>query len=217
MSTRAITVGSGDDVRPRRRRGRPRGQDSAVVREAALRAAVELIAQQGYAATSMAQVAAAAGVSPSGLAHHYPSKNALLGAVLDHRDAEDAVDSRHDGGPWAAFDRLVEVARRNTGRRRLVALYMTMIGEAVAPEHPAHDWMVRHYEGVLGQLRDQLQADRERGLLREDAPIEPIARSMVSLMDGLQVQWLLDESVDMPAVLAQNVEAVKRAWGTGAE
>ena len=46
------------EARPARRgRGRPRGQDSAVVREDALRAAIDLIARQGYVATSMAQVA----------------------------------------------------------------------------------------------------------------------------------------------------------------
>lgn len=201
---------------PRRRRGRPRGQDSAVVREAALRAAIDLIAQQGYAATSMAQVAAAAGISPSGLAHHFPSKSALLGAVLDHRDAMDTYVVTDQDAPWISFDHMVHVARLNTGRRRLVALYMSMIGEAVAPGHPAHDWMMRHYEGVLGQLRDQVEADKARGAVRPDAPSECIARAMVSLMDGLQVQWLIDESVDMPAILAEHVAMLKRTWGTDA-
>lgn len=74
----------------RRRPGRPRNQDSAVIRERILLAAVDLIARQGYAATSMAQVAEAAGVSPSGLVHHFGSKKALLGAVLEHRDAVDS-------------------------------------------------------------------------------------------------------------------------------
>jgi len=46
---------SAREPRPGRRRpGRPRGQDSSVVREAALRAAIELIADHGFAATSMA-------------------------------------------------------------------------------------------------------------------------------------------------------------------
>lgn len=84
------------------RPGRPRGQDSAVVREAALRAAIELIAEHGFAATSMAQIAEAAGISPSGLAHHFPSKNALLGAVLDHRDEMDRLGEDDADGPWGS-------------------------------------------------------------------------------------------------------------------
>ena len=135
------------EPRPGRRRpGRPRGQDSSVVREAALGAAIDLIAEHGYAATSMAQVAEAAGISPSGLAHHFPSKAALLGAVLDHRDSIDTLPAAEGAGAWAVFDGLVELARVNAGRRQLVALYTTVIGEAVGPDHPAHDWMLRHFE-----------------------------------------------------------------------
>jgi AcrR family transcriptional regulator len=167
-----------------------------VVREAVLRAAIDLIAEHGYAATSMAQVAAAAGISPSGLAHHFPSKAALLGAVLDHRDA---IDTLPEGtGVWGVFDGLVELARVNADRRQLVALYTTVIGEAVGPDHPAHEWMLRHYELSLALLSDAVREGQSVGEIAEDAPAMHIARTTIALMDGLQVQWLLDPSVDMP-------------------
>ncbi|MEO2097182.1 MAG: helix-turn-helix domain-containing protein [Brachybacterium sp.] len=203
------------EPRPGRRRpGRPRGQDSSVVREAALRAAIDLIAEHGYAATSMAQVAEAAGISPSGLAHHFPSKAALLGAVLDHRDATDNVPVSEDAGTWAVFDGLVELARINAGRRQLVALYTTVIGEAVGPDHPAHDWMLRHFEVSLALLEDAVREGQRAGEIAADAPARHIARTTISLMDGLQVQWLLDPSVDMPAELHLHVAELKRRWGT---
>lgn len=207
---------SAQDTRPARRRpGRPRGQDSAVVRDGALRAAIDLIAEQGYAATSMAQVAEAAGISPSGLAHHFPSKAALLGAVLDHRDAMDALPPPEgEEGPWDAFDQLVVLAGTNMERRQLVALYTTMIGEAIAPAHPAHGWMRRHFDLVLELLRETIRTGQERGLVRQDAPVDRLARETIALMDGLQVQWLLDPTVDMAEVMAQHVEELKRTWGT---
>ncbi|WP_262426562.1 hypothetical protein [Brachybacterium sp. Z12] len=37
---------------------------------------------------------------------------------------------------------------------------------------------------------------------------------MIALMDGLQVQWLLDPEFDMGAALAEHVEELKRTWGT---
>ncbi|MFC0675475.1 TetR/AcrR family transcriptional regulator [Brachybacterium hainanense] len=197
----------------RRRRGRPRGQDSAVVRDAALRAAVDLIARQGYSATSMTQVAEAAGISPSGLVHHFPSKAALLGAVLAHRDEIDSDPTEPDGRPWAAYDHLVRVAGLNMRRRGLVMLYTSMIGEAFGPEHPAHEWMMRHYSSVLEVLIEGMRADQERGVVRADAPREMIARSVVALMDGLQVQWLIDESLDMEAMMRIHVDALKTIWG----
>lgn len=203
------------DPRPGRRRpGRPRGQDSSVVREAALSAAIDLIAEHGYAATSMAQVAEAAGISPSGLAHHFPSKAALLGAVLDHRDASDTIPAPEGAGPWGVFDGLVELARVNAGRRQLVALYTTVIGEAVGPDHPAHDWMLRHYELSLALLADAVREGQRRGEIAAAAPADGIARATIALMDGLQVQWLLDPSVDMPAELGHHVDGLRRRWGT---
>jgi len=208
MSTREPRPG-------RRRPGRPRGQDSSVVREAALSAAIDHIAEHGYAATSMAQVAEAAGISPSGLAHHFPSKAALLGAVLDHRDAIDRVPVAEGAGPWAVFDGLVELARVNSGRRQLVALYTTVIGEAVGPDHPAHDWMLRHYEGSLALLADAVRDGQRRGEIDPAAPADGIARTTIALMDGLQVQWLLDPSVDMPVELGLHVDGLRRRWGAG--
>lgn len=204
------------EPRPGRRRpGRPRGQDSSVVREAALRAAIDLIAEHGYAATSMAQVAEAAGISPSGLAHHFPSKAALLGAVLDHRDSIDTLPAAEGAGPWAVFDGLVELAQVNAGRRQLVALYTTVIGEAVGPDHPAHDWMLRHYELSLALLEDAVREGQRTGEIADDAPPGHLARTTIALMDGLQVQWLVDPTVDMPAELALHVADLKRRWGTG--
>lgn len=204
------------DSRPARRgRGRPRGQDSAVVRENALRAAIDLIARHGYAATSMAQVAEAAGISPSGLAHHFRSKSALLGAVLDHRDRMDSIPLEGlEAGPWRMFDALVSLTRENMRRRQLVLLYTSMVGEAIAPEHPAHSWMLRHFEASEGLLTDGLREDQRSGHVLPDAPVERIARSMIALMDGLQVQWLLDPEFDMGAALAEHVEELKRTWGT---
>lgn len=203
-----------DEHRPRRRRGRPRGQDSAVVREAALHAAIELIAEHGYAATSMAQVAAAAGISPSGLVHHFPSKSALLGAVLDHRDAQEPSPERHDGSrPWQVFDGLVELAGKNMQQRELVALYTTVIGEAANPDHPAHAWMVRHFDLARGMLERDIGAGRRQGWVREDAPAGRIARTTVAVMDGLQVQWLLDPSIDMEAEMRFHVDELKERWG----
>ncbi|PWH06646.1 TetR family transcriptional regulator [Brachybacterium endophyticum] len=201
----------------RRPPGRPRGQDSAIVRDQALRTAVDLIAHQGFAATSMAQVAEGAGISPSGLAHHFPSKRDLLTAVLAHRDAVDSDPRPPEGSaPWASFDHLVRVAGLNMGRRQIVLLYVTVTGEATQADHPAHGWMVEHFENVMQTLRSGLIADQANGDVREDAPVESIARETVALMDGLQLQWLIDPTVDMAAILAGHVDRLKAAWGTPA-
>src|SRR5689334_897933 len=54
-----------------------------------LQVAERLLARNGWRNTSLAQIAKEAGVSTAGLLHHYPSKEHLLNAVLDARDADD--------------------------------------------------------------------------------------------------------------------------------
>lgn len=99
-------------------------------------------------------------------------------------------------------------------RRQIVRLYTTMVGEAVTPEHPAHAWMVGHYTDVMHKLTEGMRIDREAGHLDPAAPIEHLAREMVALMDGLQVQWLLDPEVDMAGILREHVDRLRETWGT---
>jgi AcrR family transcriptional regulator len=62
---------------------RPRSAGYDDQRELILRHAAELFAQQGYAATSMNQVAAACGVSKAALYHYVRDKNELLAHVAE--------------------------------------------------------------------------------------------------------------------------------------
>lgn len=60
-----------------------RSRDADRTREAILRAASRLFAQQGYEATTMAQIASAAGVSRGTPSYFFGSKEGLWKAVLD--------------------------------------------------------------------------------------------------------------------------------------
>ena len=59
-------------------------------RQRILGVAERLLARNGWRNTSLAQIAKEAGVTPAGLLHHFESKEQLLNAVLDARDADDA-------------------------------------------------------------------------------------------------------------------------------
>jgi AcrR family transcriptional regulator len=61
----------------------PRRHDTSALREQIRDAAMRLFAQQGYAGTSVQQVADAVGISKQLLLYHYPSKDALRQAVID--------------------------------------------------------------------------------------------------------------------------------------
>ena len=71
---------------PKRRRGRPskRASENADQSRAILDAAVALFAKQGYQATTMSQIASAAGYSQSSLYYWYKSKEEMLNAILEN-------------------------------------------------------------------------------------------------------------------------------------
>jgi len=66
-------------------------QRSQRSREAILDAALELFSSQGFRATSVRDIAAAAGVSTGSVYHHFPDKEAVFRTLLDRY--WDAIDS----------------------------------------------------------------------------------------------------------------------------
>jgi AcrR family transcriptional regulator len=185
-----------------------------------VQAATELFSTSGFRGTSIAAVAARSGLSQSGLLHHFPSKAALLAAVLEQRDSEDGEFlATAGGGPplgWAAFDALAALVARNSTRPHLVGLFVRVAAEAIEPDHPAHAWVTDHYAGVLRWLTEAVRAGKERGEIRRDAPVQLLVRTTVAVMDGLQQQWLLrPEQVSMVAEFAAFVDTLRATWGTG--
>src|SRR5207302_4360457 len=59
--------------------------------------AQRLLTRNGWRNTTLAQIAGEAGVTPAGLLHHFESKEQLLHAVLDIRDADDDANADRAG------------------------------------------------------------------------------------------------------------------------
>ncbi|MFF5229027.1 TetR/AcrR family transcriptional regulator [Dactylosporangium sp. NPDC000521] len=82
-----------------------------------LTAATRLVAERGFWGLSMQDVATACGLTVPGLLHHVGSKDGLLIAILEHRDAEDAraLDSLLTGASGATDVSGSEGATSSTG------------------------------------------------------------------------------------------------------
>ncbi len=69
-------------------------------RDTLLTAALNGFTQRGYDATSVAELAAATGMSKAAVSYHFPTKNDLLHAVADPLlDSLDALIDRHPTTP----------------------------------------------------------------------------------------------------------------------
>lgn len=176
----------------------PRGRyaKSDVTRAAILDAALEVFAHGGFRAGSLREVALRVGMSEAGLLHHFNSKSRLLAAVLDRRDelAEELVPRDLSDGVNALHG-LIALARFNASEPGVVSLYCTLSAEATSPDHPAHAYFVERYVVVRARLHTAFADLEARGLLRPQVTPRDAAMKTIAMMDGLQVQWLLDRSL----------------------
>lgn len=164
-----------------------------------LRAALAVIAERGYRGTSLAAVAERVGLTQQGLLHYFPTKEALLLALLEARDEWDtgAVSGSGDRAwPLELWSSLVEY---NASRAGIVQTFSALLGESVTGDHPAQEFFAERYErtraAAAATLRREFGERLPAGLTPDQA-----APLIIAVMDGMQFQWLLDPAgVDMPA------------------
>ncbi|GAA4794951.1 TetR/AcrR family transcriptional regulator [Streptomyces ziwulingensis] len=159
-----------------------------------MRAALEVIAERGYRGASLAAVAERVGLTQQGLLHHFPTKEALLVAVLRERDDWDALPSGR-----LRLDLLASLVEYNAMRPGIIQTFSALLGESVTEGHPARGYFTERYGEARASMAELLRAEYGDRLPGGLTP-ERAAPLVVAVLDGLQYQWLLDpESVDMPA------------------
>jgi len=179
----------------------------AATREHILATATAMFGEAGYRGASLRDIAARCGLTHPGLLYHFPTKAGLLEAVLQRRDQDDTERAGTNERGLAALNALVGVARKNSGTRGLVELFATLSAEATAPDHPAHAYFVARYERVVREITEHFVELVEDGEARPGLDPQAAGRQWVALMDGLQIQWLLNPETDMAAVLKAHLDA----------
>lgn len=177
--------------------------------------AVEQIAEVGFHKMSIADVAAASGISQSGLLHHFPSKVALLAAILEQRERDDNAFLFGDGTVplgWDAFEALVPLTARNSTRPEWVGVFVRVSAEATEPDHPANEWLRDHYASARAWLGDAVEQGKQSGVIRADAPTELLVGNTIAVLDGIQQQWLVDRRIDMVSQVSAHIAGLRVCW-----
>lgn len=204
---------AGDGTRRAPSRRGPYRKTAARQREI-LDSALAVFGRSGYRAGSIREIAEAVGMSQAGLLHHFESKDALLTAVLRHRDDLSKPHYPREGSIQTLLA-TAEVARFNMTHRGVVELYCVLSAEATAPGHPAHRYFADRYDWLRSVMLDAFEQMASSSQLRPGVDPVVAARSTLAVMDGLQVQWLLDSaSVDLAADLEAwfRVLTTEEAW-----
>jgi AcrR family transcriptional regulator len=214
-TTGADPAGADSDGARSSRRGPYR--KTAARQQDILDAALAVFGRSGYRSGSIREIADAVGISQAGLLHHFESKDALLTAVLRHRDDLSKALYSDPRGVGTLLS-TIQVVRFNMQHRGVVELHCVLSAEATAADHPAHRYFADRYSWLRSVFLEAFERMEADGQLR--AGVEPVAaaRSALALMDGLQVQWLLDTtSVDMVADIEAYFRqvATEEAWPAG--
>lgn len=169
--------------------------------------AIELFGRIGYRNATILDIATHVGISRTGLLHHFPSKEVLLKAVLAKRDLADIERFGRSEDSLGDLRNLVSLMRHNASIPDLVGLFAVLSAEAADPAHPAHDYFVRRYERARAAMRAALVRAYDADLLAPGVDVDHESRSLVALLDGLQIQWLLaPHEVDMAEELRTELE-----------
>lgn len=169
-------------------------------REEILKEATKLFGEGGFRGTSIASIAKAVGLTEPGLLHYFPSKVHLLQGVLEYRDKQDEKKYRalleSDHGSF--FESLESLVAENEKKPVLVRLFTVLVGESIRADHPSHDYFLSRYTEIRNIFSNQIAKIFDGTQLESNADVDKLAALYIAVMDGLQIQWLLDpESTNM--------------------
>jgi AcrR family transcriptional regulator len=190
---------------------RPRGAyaKTAGRRQEIVEAAIEVFSTAGFRKGSLREVADRVGLSQAGLLHHFPSKEHLLQAVLTWRDEQAAIRLGDRPEGVDLLRALVEVAEYNATTPELVELHVILSAEGTSTDHPIHEYFVNRYASVFDAIRGAFEKALSTGQLHPDVDVDSAARTVIAMMDGLQVQWLLHRNdVDMAGDLRRYIQSL---------
>lgn len=168
---------------PAPRRGRP-GYDRAGI----LEVAVALFNEQGYDATSVADLAARLGLTKSALYHHFDSKEQLLEAALD--DALGALEGVLDepgattGTPAERLDHVLHAAV-DVLIDRLPSVTLLLRVRGNSPTERAALERRRAFDSRVADLVSQAQ---DAGLIRADIDSAVTTRLVFGMINSV-VEW----------------------------
>lgn len=174
------------------------------LREALLKATLELIEKEGIGAVSLRQVARAAGVSPGAPYHHFPDRAALLSVLSDegfHKLAKTLKEAHATTTtPTAALEAIlnayIKFAKENPAYFRLMFRPELKQSHKTETGTEAGEKAFAILETTVGDCLKESRAPAEMTVL---------AITMWSLVHGYASLWLdgqLDHRTTDPATLA---------------
>lgn len=183
-----------DVVRPAMRRGRYKKSEAS--RQQVLDAAIQALADGGYAKTSVSHIATRAGMSKGAVHYHFESKDELMAEVLERCATvmRDRVRAAWQA-PGEPAEKIRRALRELRDSRRQGAPELRVLADFMAQS--LHDEKLRSalatmFEANRQEVLEQLAGSLEQLGLKPRIPIEVVPRLLLGALDGLALHDFFD-------------------------
>ncbi|MCH4160487.1 MAG: TetR/AcrR family transcriptional regulator [Bifidobacterium sp.] len=188
-----------------------------VRRKEILDAALTIVGSDGFDQTTLSKISEVVGISDVAVLHYFDSMDDLMIQVLKQRDLNDIQSTatsipeliiqllQYGDNPERSVQYLLDVIEHNAHTPGLVELFTRMSAKVTNPESPAYKYFKQRNKIQQIMLANVLQKLIDKEHLQTDMSADDISRSIQALLDGLQIQWLMDRSVDMRSIAGQAI------------
>lgn len=190
---------------------RAKGDDR---RQLIVESAQRLLTRRGWRNTTLAQIAKNAGVTPAGLLYHFESKEHLLHAVLDSRDADETARADPAGD---IIEEIRKTADRIEQSPDLVGTFAVLLVENLMQEAPLHDRLLDRWRLSVDLVAEAIRHHQETGGCRPGIDPRVRAVEIVAFINGMEVSWLLDRSIPLADVFNEYADSLARDFAAASE
>ena len=178
-----------------------------------LDAATELIAEQGYSATTIAQIAQKAGYSHGLVSQRFGSKSDLIQMLAREFQSYFAIDKLEPALKKSqGLDALIVMVETYldavAGSGMLGRAYYELFGESIVLVPEIHQTFVKADRNFRELLIKTIRSAIKVGEMPEEVEVNALASVVLSIIRGISMQWVLDGgSIDL-ATIKQEIRRV---------
>ena len=178
-------------------------------------AAMRVLARQGYARTSLMDIASEVGMSKGAVHYHFPTKEALMGQVL--QTACDMVAHRardawvQGGNPLEVLRSAIRVLWRARAELSDEAKVVADLLAQSLHEHSLRPPLAQYYRFASAQVEEHLSGHLNALGLQPKIHISKIPRVLHAMLDGLLMQKIVDPEAITEEFVIEALETIAGA------
>ena len=172
-------------------------EEAAITREQLLKNALAVFSKNGYAATSLQDIALEAKVTRGAIYHHFGGKAELYNTLIrkySNRGSQIMGQAASEGGSLLdvlrrVFVRQLQAIEDDHEMHALMELYLFKTG--LVPElEEGRQQQIESGVGLIEMLEGIISQGMEQGILRPDLDPKEMARAYLAFQNGLIQLWL---------------------------